>query len=57
MRLELASFPVTGLVFADGRGDAGYRDGVLTVDRAALLARLRADARIADVDVDIARPG
>ena len=57
MRLELASFPVTGLVFADGRGDPGYRDGVLTVDRAALLVKLRADARIADVDVDIARPG
>ena len=57
MRLDLASFPVASLTFADGRGNAGYRDGALSVDRAALLAELRADGRLSEVDVDIARPG
>jgi glycine reductase len=54
--LELASFPVSTLAFVDG-ADPGYRDGVLSIDRAALLAELRADPRLESVDLDVARPG
>ena len=57
MRLELASFRVSALELTDRPGSAGYRDGVLVVDRVALLDQLRADPRLAEVHVDVARPG
>lgn len=57
MRLELGTFRVSSLELTDRPGDAGLRDGVLVVDRSALLDELRADARLAAVSLDLARPG
>ncbi len=57
MRLELATFNVSRLELVDGDRDAGLRDGVLAVNREALLRELRGDHRLASVDLDVARPG
>ncbi|MDP2948081.1 MAG: glycine/sarcosine/betaine reductase component B subunit [Chloroflexota bacterium] len=54
MRLELGTFPVKDVAF--GRCTQ-YRDGLLEVDRAGLLAALRSDTRLAGVDLVLARPG
>ena len=57
MKLELATFRVSALELVDRPEQAGYRDGVLVVDRAALLAELQADPRLVAVSLDVARPG
>ncbi len=54
MRLELGTFPVKDVVF--GRQDR-WRDGVLEIDRDALVAAVRSDPRIASVSIELARPG
>ena len=54
MRLELGSFPVRSIAFGDA---TRWADGHLTVDKAAALAEVRRDPRIATVDLEIAAPG
>lgn len=54
MRLELGTFPVREVVFG---AHTRYRDGVLEIDRAAVLAAVREDPRVASVELEIARPG
>jgi glycine reductase complex component B subunit alpha and beta len=54
MRLEIGTFPVTGIAFGPR---TRYERGLLTVDRAAALAEVRRDTRIVSADLDIARPG
>ena len=54
MRLELASYYVKDVVFSDS--DA-LMDGVLHVDKAALLDHLSAASPFEALEVDIARPG
>jgi glycine reductase len=54
MRLEMGTFPVTGVEFGSA---TRYDRGLLTVDRAAALAAVRRDARIVSADLAIARPG
>ena len=54
MRLELGSFPVRSIAFGDA---TRWADGHLTVDKAAALAEVRRDPRIATVNLEIAAPG
>ena len=54
MRLELGSFPVTGITFGSR---TAYAHGRLEVDRDAALAAVMRDPRIATADLAIARPG
>lgn len=54
MRLEIGTFPVREARF--GR-ETRYRDGVLEVDRAALIQAVRKDSRIAEVELEFAYPG
>src|SRR5215475_1014782 len=54
MRLELGSFPVRSIAFGDA---TRWSDGHLTVNKAAALAEIRRDPRIASADLQIAAPG
>src|SRR5215470_19791268 len=54
MRLELGSFPVRLIAFGDA---TRWSDGHLTVNKAAALAEIRRDPRIASADLQIAAPG
>ena len=54
MRLEVGTFPVTQIAFGS---PTRYELGRLTVDRDAVLAAVREDARIASAELEIARPG
>ena len=54
MRLELGTFPVRDIVFG---AHTRWTDGLLEVNRDELLAAVRADPRIATVDLELARPG
>jgi glycine reductase len=54
MRLELGTFPVREVTFG---GDTRYRDGVLTIDREAVLAAVRRDPLVESASLEIARPG
>lgn len=54
MRLELGTFPVREVAFGVG---TRYEHGALTVDKAAMLAEVREDPRLATADLEIARPG
>ncbi len=54
MRLELCDFKVKDVVFGSR---TRWQDGVLHVDRDALLALIRQDPLVADADVQLARPG
>ena len=54
MHLELASYDVKDVVFSDSDG---LVDGVLHVDKAALLGHLAEVSPFEALDVDIARPG
>ena len=54
MRLEVGSFPVRSIAFGEA---TRWADGRLTVDRAAALAEVRRDPRIASADLGIATPG
>jgi glycine reductase len=54
MRLELGTFPVREIVFG---ARTRYEAGRLEVDRAAALAAVREDSRIASAELEIARPG
>lgn len=54
LRLELASFPVTRAQFGSR---TAYRDGVLTIDRAAALDLLAREPAFASVALDLAHPG
>src|SRR5262249_35613329 len=54
MRLEVGSFPVRSISFGDA---TRWADGHLTVDKAAALAEVRRDPRIATADLHIAAPG
>jgi glycine reductase len=54
MRLELGTFPVREIVFG---ARTRYEEGQLEVDRAAALAAVREDSRIASAELEIARPG
>ena len=54
MRLELGSFPVRSIAFGDA---TRWADGHLTLDKAAALAEVRRDPRIATVNLEIAAPG
>ena len=54
MRLELGTFPVRSIAFGE---TTRWADGRLTVDRAAALAEVRRDVRIASAALEIAAPG
>src|SRR5262247_1711788 len=54
MRLELGSFPVEEIRFGSA---TRWEAGRLTVDKAAALAEVRRDVRIASADLEIAAPG
>jgi len=54
MRLELGTFPVTGIEFG---ARTRYERGRLEVDREAALAAVREDPRIVSAELEIARPG
>ena len=54
MRLEIGSFRVTDV--RSGTATA-LRDGVLSLDRAALAGHLLEDARLSRAGIEIARPG
>ena len=53
-RLDLADFPVRTIRFG---AKTHYRDGVLTLDRAELLALVQADGRVRAVEIDLVSPG
>jgi len=54
MRLELGTFPVRDVRFGAA---TRWDDGVLTVDRDAVLDAVRDDALVASASLEIARPG
>ena len=54
MKLELGTFAIRDVVFASA---TTLRDGVLSVDREALVARLLEDPNLAAATVEIVRPG
>lgn len=54
MRLELGHFPVRDARFA---AQTRWRDGVLEIDREAVLAAVRQDPLVGSVSLEIARPG
>ncbi len=54
MRLELGTFVVRDAVFG---ASTRYADGVLEIDRERVLAAVREDPLVAEVDLAIARPG
>ena len=54
MKLEIGRIHIKDIQFGDS---TFVEDGVLTVDKAGLIASLKEDERIKDVQVDIARPG
>jgi sarcosine reductase len=54
VRLELGHFPVRDARFA---AQTRWRDGVLEIDREAVLAAVRQDPLVATVSLEIARPG
>jgi glycine reductase len=54
MELEIGSFRVRDVEFG---AQTALADGILTVDRRALIEHLREDANLAEVRAEIARPG
>jgi glycine reductase len=54
MRLELGSFPVRDARFG---GRTWWGEGVLEIDREAVIAAVRRDPLVASVSLEIARPG
>lgn len=54
MKLELATYPVQGMVFAE---KTEYDDGLLRVNREEILDLLAGDSRMAGVEVHLAQPG
>ena len=54
MRLELGTFPVSDARFGQG---TRWQDGVLTIDREAVLGAVRDDALVAIASLEIAKPG
>ncbi len=54
MKLELHKVKIQDVQFGDS---FSVKDGVLTIDKAALIAHLADDERLDKVDVELARPG
>ena len=54
MRLEMGTFPVDDVVF--GRSTR-WSEGRLEIDRDALVSAVREDARIREVEIELAKPG
>ena len=54
MRLELGTFPVRDVAFSSS---TRWRDGVLEINRDALMAEVRKDTRITKAAMEIAKPG
>jgi glycine reductase len=54
MRLELGTFPVRHATLASR---TRYADGVLEIDRDAVIAAVRQDPLVAEVSLEIAKPG
>lgn len=54
MRLELGTFPVREVAFGP---DTRYRDGLLEIDRDAVLTAVAEDPRIRSASLELARPG
>ena len=54
MRLELGTFPVREVAFGP---ETRYRDGLLEIDRAGVLAAVRQNPRIRTAELELARPG
>ena len=54
MRLEMGTFPVHDVVFSKR---TSWEDGVLSVDRDAVLRAVLGDPRIVAADLELARPG
>ncbi len=54
MRLELGTFPVHEVNFGS---NTRWRDGVLEIDRDAVIDLVLRDVRIASADVELAKPG
>src|SRR3972149_6190824 len=54
MKLELTTYPVTKVQWSH---QTCYRDGLLEIDKAELLATVLEDKKIISADLDIALPG
>lgn len=54
MRLEVGTFPVHDVRFGS---ETRWRDGVLEIDRSAVLQAVRQDPRIRSASLEIAKPG
>ncbi len=54
MRLEIANFPVTDVIFSE---KTSYQDGLLSINKDEALAIIREDEHITNADLVIARPG
>lgn len=54
MKLEIGNFYVKDIVFGN---ELSYKEGVLTIDKAAVLDYIREDDRITEAELYIARPG
>ena len=53
-RLDVGGFPIQRMTFAS---ETRYQDGMLSIDRAALLAAIAEPPVIADLEIHLAHPG
>jgi glycine reductase len=54
MRLEMGTFPVSDIVFGS---ETRWDNGILEVNESEILDAIRADRRIAKVELELAKPG
>lgn len=54
MKLEIGRINIKDVQFGD---QTFVKDGILTIDKAGLVATLKEDERIKDVEIDLAKPG
>ena len=53
-RLEVGGFPIQRIIFAS---ETRYQDGMLSLDRTALLAAIAEPRVIANIEIHLAHPG
>jgi sarcosine reductase len=54
LKLEIGRINIKDVQFGD---QTFVKDGILTIDKAGLVATLKEDERIKDVEIDLAKPG
>ncbi|HBG23111.1 MAG TPA: beta-aspartyl-peptidase, partial [Peptococcaceae bacterium] len=54
MKLEIGRINIKDVQFGE---QTFVEDGILTIDKAGLMATLKEDERIDDVEIDLAKPG